>query len=308
MTAKSDGKILVTGAGGLIAARLIELLVQRGYSVVRLSHSRPTDKDAGIFHWNTDTMKFDPGALEGVTHIINLAGAGIADKRWSDKRKKEIINSRVASASLLFNSMQKEATRVNCYITASAIGIYGNGTSAKIFAENDPPADDFLAEACRLWEEGADQFQGSGIRAVKIRTGIVLSGEGGFLRRISLPASFGLFAWFGTGDQFLPWIHIDDLCDVYIRAIEDEKYLGTYNAVAPQHITQKDFMKTYAKIKGTPTLKAGIPSFLVRLALGELSGMLLNGSRVSNGALKLAGYGYRYPTVEEALKEILGHR
>ena len=308
MNSEPEGKIMVTGAGGLIASRLIELLVQRGYSVVRLSHSRPTDKEAGIFHWNTDKMSLDQGALKGVTHIINLAGAGIADKRWSDKRKKEIIKSRVSSASLLFNSMEKEGVRINCYITASAIGFYGNSTSAEIFSENDPPADDFLADACRLWEEGADQFQNSRIRTVKVRTGIVLSAKGGFLKKLSLPASFGLFAWFGNGDQYMPWIHIDDLCEVYIRAIEDEKFAGPYNAVAPQHITQKDFMRTYAKIKGKPAIKAGIPSFLIRLALGELSGMLTSGSRVSNGALNSAGFSYRYPTIEKALEEILSHR
>jgi len=159
-----------------------------------------------------------------------------------------------------------------------------------------------------LWEEGADLFVSEGVRTVKVRTGIVLAKEGGFMKKISFPSSAGIFAWFGNGRQYFPWIHIEDLCNIYLSALENADFNGPYNAVAPHHVTQREFMKIYAKIKGKPALKAGIPSFLISILLGEMSVMLLNGSRVSNAALKATGFKYRYPTVEDAINEILIHR
>jgi uncharacterized protein (TIGR01777 family) len=302
------GKVLVTGASGLVGSRLVRVLSEAGYSVVMLSHSRKTDKSSGIFHWDIGRMVIDSEALEGVNYIINLAGAGIADKRWSSERKKEIIDSRVSSAELLHNSIVRGSLNIECYITASATGFYGNGTSDRIYTEDDPPANDFLAQTCRLWEEGADLFLSEGIRTVKVRTGIVLARDGGFMKKISFPAAAGIFGWFGKGRQHFPWIHIEDLCRIYLRALENANFNGPYNAVAPHQVTQKEFMSIYAKIKGKPALKAGIPSFLIRIILGQMSEMLLNGSRVSNDALKSCGFEYSYPALEEALKEIEVHR
>ncbi len=308
MNADDRGKVLIAGAGGLVGSYLVKVLTGAGYSVVTLSHSRKTDKSSGIFHWDVGRMIIDSEALDGVKYIINLAGAGIADKRWSNERKKEIVDSRVSSATLLHGSVVSKGISIECYITASATGYYGNLTSDRIYTEDDPPANDFLAETCRLWEGGADLFNNQGIRTVKLRTGIILARSGGFMKKISLPSSVGVFAWFGSGEQYFPWIHIDDLCNIYLRALENAGFSGPYNAVAPHQITQKEFMKTYSKIKGTPALNAGIPSFLIHLLLGEMSQMLLNGSRVSNAALKASGFQYHYPTIQEAINEILIHR
>lgn len=288
--------------------RLTVLLRNEGWDVVSLSHSRKKAEQPGVYYWNTSENEIDEAALDGVTHIIHLAGAGISDRRWSKKYKREIIDSRVLTAKLLYDTVTRKGSIVKCFISASAIGIYGNENSSQIFTEEAEPGSGFLAETCRMWEDVADLFRSSGIRTVKIRTGIVLAGEGGFMKKIATPASFGLFAWFGKGRQYMPWIHIDDLCAIYHRALTDENMEGPYNAVAPEHITQREFMLVYASKKGKPALKAGIPSIFISLALGEMAEMLLTGSRVSSSALESAGFEFRYPTAEEALKQITSPR
>lgn len=295
-------RVLITGGSGLTGRRLSRFLRDKGWDVVTLSHSRKKAEQPGVYYWSITENKIDDRALDGVTHLIHLAGAGISDKRWSKKYKHEIIDSRVLTAGLLYNAVIKEDNTVRCYISASAIGIYGNDTSSRIHTEETVPGTGFLAETCRLWEKSADMFSSTGVRTIKIRTGIVLACEGGFMKKIATMARFGLFAWFGNGRQLLPWIHIDDLCAIYHKALTDENMEGPYNAVAPEHITQKEFMLAYAARVGKPALKAGIPSILVRVALGDMSEMLLQGSRVSSAALESAGFVFRYRTAEDALR------
>jgi uncharacterized protein len=322
MSEKEAKRVLITGGAGMTGRRLTKLLKDEGWEVVILSHSRQrtaqstqsgeTGKagkatrsgQSGVWYWDVRTGHIDEGVLNGVSHIIHLAGAGIADMRWTKKRKQEIIDSRVLTARLLYDSVMNQSISLRCFISASATGIYGNVTLPHIFTEADEPAADFLAETCRLWEESADMFSSSGIRTVKIRTGIVLDREGGFMSRIAPLARLGLFAWFGNGRQYMPWIHIDDLCAIYLRALQDVKMEGPYNAVAPEHINQREFMSAYAGLKGKPALKAGIPSIIIRLALGEMASMLLNGSRVSPEALKATGFTHRYSAAAKALASL----
>ncbi len=304
VTAK--GRVLITGAGGMTGRRLKATLEESGYEVVALRHRKNSEPAGRGFTWDIVKGSIDSGALDGVSHIVHLAGAGIADKRWSKNRKSEIVASRVNSARLLFEKVKEERVPLKCYISASATGIYETGLSTEAATENEAPAGGFLGETCRLWEESADLFSNDGIRTVKIRTGIVLAKEGGFIKRITPPSRAGLFAWFGSGRQFMPWIHIEDLCRIYLVAVENEAVSGAYNAVAPEHITQASFMRTFAKVKGRPALLTGIPSMVVRLAFGEMSEMLLTGRRVSSAAIESAGFAFRYRTAEEALRQITG--
>jgi uncharacterized protein len=303
---KANGRVLITGAGGMTGRRLMAMLKESGYEVVALRHRKNSPTASEGFTWDIDRGSIDSGALEGVTHIIHLAGAGIADKRWSKKRKSEIVASRVKSARLLFDRVKEDGISLKCYISASATGIYEPGFSNLPAIENEAPAMGFLGETCRLWEESADLFSKYGVRTVRIRTGIVLAKEGGFIKRITPPSKVGLFAWFGSGKQFMPWIHIEDLCRIYLDALGNEAISGAYNAVAPEHITQESFMRTFARVKGMPALLTGIPSMLVRVALGEMAEMLLTGRRVSSAAIESAGFVFRHRTAEEALRQIVG--
>lgn len=301
----AKGRVLITGAGGMTGRRLMSMLKESGYEVVALRHRKNGATASEGFTWDIAKRSIDSGALEGVSHIIHLAGAGIADRRWSKKRKGDILSSRVNSARLLFDRVKEEGVSLKCYISASATGIYESGLNTEPATENEAPARGFLGETCRLWEESADLFSKEGIRTVKIRTGIVLASEVGFIKRITPPSKVGLFAWFGSGRQFMPWIHLEDLCRIYIDALDNEAVRGAYNAVAPQHITQASFMQTFAQVKGRPALLTGIPSILVRLAFGEMAEMLLTGRRVSSAAIESTGFLFRYKTAEEALRQIV---
>jgi hypothetical protein len=177
-------------------------------------------------------------------------------------------------------------------------------TSEKIFSETDPPADDFIGDVCRQWELSADRFQESGIRTVKVRTGIVLARKGGALDRMTLTVRPGLGSALGSGKQYNPWIHIDDLCNIYIRAIEDKSMAGSWNAVAPEHMTNKEFMRTLAKVLKKPFFFPTVPSFALKLLFGTMSVILLKGSRVSAGKILSAGYNFEFPDLENALKNL----
>ena len=221
-------KVLITGGTGLIGKRLSFLLASRGYEVRILSRSNSLKNNYKTFLWNVTEQYINDSAFEGLNHIIHLAGAGIADKRWSEKRKKEIIDSRVASTNLLYNTVKRLEIPLSSFISASATGFYGAVTSETIFKEIDKPAKDFLGKVCSLWERSIFQFKEIKIRTVALRTGIVLSKDGGALKKMKTPIITAL----GNGKQYMPWIHIDDLCELYIKAIEDQEFKGAFNAVS----------------------------------------------------------------------------
>jgi uncharacterized protein (TIGR01777 family) len=305
LTDKPVGRVLVTGGTGLTGRALIPLLSACGYRVAVLSRNSEKADGKSLFYWNPDNRYIDPAALPGTTHIIHLAGAGIGDRRWSKKRMREITDSRVASAKLLLDAMLLSGTRISCFISASATGFYGNDTADRIRTEQDRPGTDFLASVCKKWEEAADLFRQHGIRTVIVRPGIVLSPRGGFMGRILPPARKGLIAWFGNGKQYFPWIHVYDLCNIYMKALDDNTCEGPVNAVAPGIVTQRQFMKMLRSVSGRHSIASGIPSLLVRLAFGRMSSMLLTGNRVSPAILREKGFTFRFPEPAEALKDIL---
>lgn len=295
--------VLITGGTGLVARKLTEKLMSEGYSVSILSRSGNKTSEIRQYQWDPDKEEVDKESVEKADYIIHLAGAGVGDKRWSQKRKKEIIDSRVKTAELLLKAINESGTRIKSFISISGTGYYGTNTSEKIFIEADPPASDFLGETCRLWEEAADRFAETGARVVKLRAGIVLSGRGGVLKRIITPVRFGIGSAIGSGKQYVPWIHIDDLCQIFIKAIEDQNIKGVYNAVAPDHITNRDLMRSLSEVCRKPFWFPAIPEFLMKMIFGEMSGILLEGSRVSSEKILSAGYSFRYPGLCEALEE-----
>ena len=293
-------KVLITGGSGLIGRRLSFLLKSRGYEVRILSRSNNPNKSYKTFLWNISEKTINDSAFEGLNHIIHLAGAGIADKRWSEKRKKEIIASRVASTNLLYNTVKRLKTPLNSFISASATGYYGAITSETIFEEKDKPAKDFLGKVCSLWEDSIFQFNQIKIRTVALRTGIVLSKDGGALKKMKTPIISSL----GNGKQYMPWIHIDDLCELYIKAIEDQEFKGAFNAVSSEHISNLSFSKKISKIFNYPFLAIGAPSFILQIVFGEMSTIILNGSRISANKIKQAGFKFKFENLEKALKNL----
>ena len=293
-------KVLITGGSGLIGRRLSFLLKSRGYEVRILSRSNNPKNNYKTFVWNVSEQYINDSAFEGLNHIIHLAGAGIADKRWSEKRKKEIIASRVASTNLLYNTVKRLKTPLNSFISASATGYYGAVTSETIFEEKDKPAKDFLGKVCSLWEDSIFQFNEIKIRTVALRTGIVLSKDGGALKKMKTPIITSL----GNGKQYMPWIHIDDLCELYIKAIEDQEFKGAFNAVSSEHISNLSFSKKVSKIFNHPFLAVGTPSFILQIVFGEMSTIILNGSRISANKIKQAGFKFKFENLEKALKNL----
>jgi uncharacterized protein (TIGR01777 family) len=305
---KHNTKVLISGGSGLIGMHLTSLLLSEGINVAHLSRQNNHFGRVRVYRWDPDNQVLDPVILQDVDYIIHLAGANIGEKRWTSKRKREIVDSRASSTGLLYKTVAENNIRLKAFITASAIGYYGSITSERIFSEEDPPADDFTGNTCRMWEEMADKFIDLGIRTVKIRTAVVLDKSDSVLSRLLRPARFGIYPLLGNGRQYMPWIHISDLCNIYLNAIRKESMHGTYNAVAPQHVTQKEFMKTLAGVMNRPFFHPPVPSFLLKLMLGELSGVIVNGNRISSVKIINEGVKYTFADLHDALDDLVNAR
>jgi uncharacterized protein (TIGR01777 family) len=297
--------VLITGGTGLIGRHLSKRLTGLGFSVSILSSGTKPVGNYETYFWDYHTGKVDPEIISKANYIIHLAGANIGEKRWTKSRKQEIIDSRVKSAELIYNCLKDKPNVCKAFISASAVGYYGSVTSEKTFTETDSPSSDFLGTVCQLWESAADKFEELGIRTVKIRTGVVLTSKGGALAKIALPVKFGIGSAIGNGKQYMPWVHIDDLCDIYIKAIEDTHIQGAYNAVAPEHLTNIDFLKTLSEVLHKPFWFPKIPGFVLKIVFGEMSEMLLNGSRISSEKISATGFTFSYPKLREAFIHII---
>jgi uncharacterized protein (TIGR01777 family) len=295
--------ILITGASGLVGTRLTEILLDKGYLVAHLGRAKREGR-VKSFVWNVDNFAIEPSALKGITTIIHLAGAGVADKRWTEKRKKEILDSRVNSSRLLYEELKKGHHQVTEFISASAVGYYGVDDE-KTFTEDDSPAKDFMAEVTRRWEEEVKNIESLGIRTVNMRTGIVLSARGGALKQMMTPIKLFAGAPLGSGQQNIPWIHIDDICQMYVKAMEDDSMIHAYNAVGPSSVTNTELTKAIAKILKRPLFLPNIPAFVLKLVLGEMAFYVLNGAKVSSEKIQKAGYQFKFKTLEDALKNLL---
>jgi uncharacterized protein len=297
--------VLITGGTGLIGQQLAMLLREKGYRVLLLGRRPDHHADPPVYQWDYRSGFIDEEAVAQAHYIIHLAGAGIGDKRWTAARKKEIIESRTLTTKLLFDTVSRLKTPLKAYISSSAIGIYGTDTNAPPAIESDPPASDFLAETCRLWEESAMLFEQAGIRTVLVRTGLVLASEGGALPRLVKPFKAGLGAPLGTGRQYMPWIHVKDLCNIFLKAIEDNSTSGPYNAVAPSLVNNKEFTLILADVLQKKVLLPAVPSFLLQIVLGEMAYILLKGRQVLPARLQQSGFVFQYPDLREALVQLL---
>ena len=302
--------VLITGGTGTIGTAITKLLLENGYNVSILTRDKQREAKAGsgmtFFHWNIAKGILDKEAISTADHVIHLAGAGIADKRWTKKRKLEILNSRVQSGKLLVNAIQTYPNKIQAVVTASAIGWYGPDPvipNPKPFTEEMPAYNDFLGQTCQLWEESITPLEKSGIRLVKLRSGVVLSNKGGAIKKFLLPLKFRISTVLGSGNQIISWIHVDDLARIYLKSIQDKNMNGVYNAVSPSVVSNRDLMYTLGKVKLRRNfLRFRVPALILKIVYGELSIEVLKSTTASCGRIKKSGYNFLYPDLQSALK------
>lgn len=297
-------KILISGATGLVGKKLSRKLFERGYKVEILVRSKPETSDFKSYEWNYEKKFLEDGALDHTYVFIHLAGASIS-KRWTKSYKDEVYKSRVESAQFIYEEMKKRKIYPEAVISSSAVGIYGQSTSQQIFTEDDQPANDFLGEVCKDWEEKAFQFQKLGSRVVCVRTSTVLAEKGGALEVLKKPIDLNIGAALGTGEQYFPWIHIDDLVNIYIKAVEDVSMNGAYNASAPDFIDNEELTKKIASHLDKKLWLPNIPKFIIKTVLGEMSVLALEGSRISSNKIENAGFKFQYNNLEKALNDVI---
>lgn len=298
-------KVLITGATGLVGRALVPLLLKNNCEVNYLTTSRLSDKrlPGNGYHWNPADGTIDERCIEGVDAIIHLAGASIS-KRWTAPYKKEILESRVASANLLYDLLDKNEHNVEHFISASAIGVYPDSLNA-VYSEDFQESDQsFLGQVVKEWEAAADRIGSLGIRVAKVRTGLVFAGNGGALPEMAKPVRFGLGSGLGSGRQMQSWIHIDDLAHIYTYILFHELE-GIYNAVAPYPVTNNELMKTIAGVLDKPFVMPNVPSFLLKLVLSEMHILLVSSQNVSARKIISEGYQFHYLSLEKALRNLL---
>lgn len=289
--------ILIAGGTGLIGTPLVEELIERGHDVRVLTRSPRREID---YKWSPSSKSIDEKALTGVNTIINLAGAGIADKRWTEKRKEELINSRVKTTQFLYD-LREKMPELNNYISASGINCYGYDQPDRKHKESDAFGTDFLSIVVKRWEEAADLFD-SDYKVAKIRTGVVFDSDGGALEKIAKTIKSYVGAPLGSGKQSMPWLTIDDMVGVYVHAAEKELE-GPYNAVANSH-SNKEVTKALAKQLNKPLWLPNVPAIVLKLMLGEMSSVVLEGLKADNNKLKDSGYKFQQTELDEAISSV----
>jgi hypothetical protein len=297
--------VLITGASGLIGTALTRHLLAQGAVVRHLGRTRSDQSGVPSYAWDLSRGAIDPEALTGVTHIVHLAGAGIADRCWSPARVRVLIESRTETARLLHRGIQARKIPLQAFVSAAGVGYYGAVTAPHIFEEDDQAGGDTIATISERWESAVDEWQGT-TRVVKLRTPVVLAREGGALPKLAAPMRFGMGAALGHGRQWMPWVHLDDLVRLYTTALFDERYTGAYNVNTGNDVTNAEMMRAMAQVMGKPYFMPRIPAFVLRWALGELSTVLLEGSRASNEKLLHNGFTFKFATIRSALGDLLG--
>jgi hypothetical protein len=300
--------ILIAGGTGLLGIRLSRLLQSKGHQVLHLSRRKDLQAEFPAYRWDPGQGFVEAEAIERAAVIINLAGTSIAARRWTPARKKSIIDSRVDSTRLLNKALHQKKEPVKAYITATAIGYYGNRGDELLSEEATPGQSGFLPEIVVNWENAIRDVAATGVRTVALRIGIVLSSQGGALEKLLIPFRFFTGSYFGDGQQWYSWIHIDDLCRMFLEAIENEKMQGFYNAVAPNPVRNKDLVLALRKALVKPAFISSVPAFALRAIMGEMAEMILDGAKVSPQKIINAGFKFGYPELFPALRDLLARR
>jgi uncharacterized protein (TIGR01777 family) len=295
--------ILITGANGMLAQHLGKCLAP-DYALRFLTRQVMQSNE---YLWNIEQRYIDPKALTGVHGIIHLAGSPIANRRWTKRTKQAILSSRVTSAQLILNELIKQNQRIDSFISASATGFYGTISSNAILTEDSPRGNDFLSDVCQQWEEVAHAFKTKTIanNVSIVRLGVILSKDDGILNKLVPLIKYGLGSGIGTGKQFIPWIHIEDLSNIFKFLLVNSELSGTYNAVSPEHATNKMLMKKIAKQLNRKIILPNIPEIVLRWVFGEAVVVLTKGSRVSSNKLIQRGFIFKFKDLDSALKTIL---
>ncbi len=301
--------ILITGGTGVVGKALVKQLVQKNYKVIILTRSMKdykADDKVSYALWNVKENSIDVEAVKKADAIIHLAGAGVMDKKWTEAYKIEIRESRTKSSELLLKTLRNNVHKVQVIVSASAIGWYGEDKIPDhYFTENEKADSAFLGEVCKEWEASIEHAMELGIRVTKLRTGIVLSKDGGAYPEFKSSLKFGVASILGSGQQMVSWIHIDDLCRQYIFALENEQVQGSYNAVAPLPVSNKTLTLTIAnEVKGKFYLPVHVPQFVLKIMMGTRSIEILKSATVSADKIKKEGFIFLYPTADAAVKNI----
>jgi uncharacterized protein len=298
-------KVVISGGSGFIGSHLSELLLRQGYEVIHLSRSIREDTRVKHYLWDVEEGKIEEGALQGADYIINLAGSSLADQRWTAANKQKMMQSRTASTALLVRELARLGIKPKAFVSASGINYYGGDSGDALLREQSDAGQDFLGSVCRAWEAEALRAEEQGIRVVLLRIGVVLSPEGGALKQLMLPFRFGGGAALGSGRQWMSWIHIEDLCQLMLKAMKDPAMQGPYNAVAPEPVTNAHFSEALAAAMDKPYFLPAVPAAAMKLALGDKAIMVLGSTRASADKVQGAGFEFAYPKLEPALEQLL---
>jgi len=295
--------VLITGGTGVLGKQLTRVLLSKGYAVSHLSRKPGNDPKVKTFLWDVNKGQIDENCIDGVDTIIHLAGAGIADKRWTDERKKEIVESRTKSIGLIYDLLKTRVHKVKKVISASGIGYYSD-RGDELLDEESLPAHDFMGECCIAWEAAVNEGKGLGLEVLIFRTGVVLVAGEGALAKMDVPIKLGIGSALGNGKQWLSWIHHQDVADMYMFGIEHEGLTGVYNMTSPQPVTNAQLTKAIALQLKRPLWAPKVPAFLLKLLLGEMATVVLGSTRVNAAKIMKAGFVFKYPEISGALKEI----
>lgn len=296
-------KILIAGGTGFVGKQLISYLSEKGYELSVLTrHRSPSYGSVAYFQWDVEKAYIDEEAFVGVDTIINMTGANIGEKRWTEKRKREVLDSRVNSIQLLHKYVSENNFPIKTLISSSAVGYYGAVTTDIIFDESSSKGNDFLAAICSQWENAARQFTNFGTRVIILRKGVVVGKEGGMYQKMAPLAKRGINPAVGTGEQYMALIDMRDLTRLYDFLLTHPEISGIFNAVSSEHITMNGLANEFLAHFGKKSFLPNVPSFIVRLLFGEMATMLLNGSRINNEKIKQHEFVFLYDTLEKSLE------
>jgi uncharacterized protein (TIGR01777 family) len=298
-------KVLITGGSGTVGQHLSQLLIQKGYDVAHLGRSKGKNTAIKTYLWDIEKQQIDAHCLDGVDVIVHLAGAGIADSKWTNERKKTIIESRTESIKLVYNLLKKHPNQVKTIVSASASGYYSD-RGDEWMLETNTPKTDFLGHCSLLWEQAVDEALTLGLRVVKFRTGVILDKNSGALPKMAAPVKLGFGSPLGSGKQYLSWIHIDDVVAMYLKGIEDENLIGVYNMSTPNPITNTTLTIELARKLKKPLWLPKVPAFILKIIFGEMSIVVLGSTRMDVKKILATGFQFKYPDINSALQEIYG--